>query len=119
MSVPWRNSIPHAHIFGSLSGQPQDNVYRFQPEVGKHITQPMTSGTLEAMSFVVPMTLNQYQEFKDMWATDLKFGSMNFTLQHPQDGTTKTFSFVEPYTWAQITPNKYHVGMSLLEEPSE
>lgn len=115
----WRSTVPSDHLFGSLSGQPQDNVYRFVPDQGKQIMRKMSTTKCELLSFVVPMTAVQFDEFKDMFTTDFGDGSLNFTAKNPVDGTTKTFSFAEMYSWSQVTKDRYDVGMSLIQEPNE
>lgn len=119
MAAEWRSTVPSKHMFGSLGGQPQDNVDRFKPTVGKDITHRLATGSLELISFVVPMTYNEFIEFREMYRVDLADGSLNFRVRDPLTGLHKYFSFAEVYSWQQVTMNSYHVGMSLTEEPAE
>ena len=119
MTAAWRKNVPCAYIFGSLNGQPQDNVNRFKPTVGKDITHRLATGSSELISFVVPFSYDEFQEFKEMYKVDFADGSLNFSARDPVTGITKFFQFAEPYTWAKVASNRFHVGMSLIEGPEE
>lgn len=99
MTVPsWPSDVPSSPILGSWNFQPQDNRVYYPVEIGPPMTAPRGSAPGGKASMSIMMTKAELADFLTFFASDLKHGSLAFTMEDPMTETTATWKFgQDPY----------------------
>lgn len=109
----WPVSLPTSFLFQGYSEQPQDNVLRFQPEVGP----PKMRRRATAAARVIDGTLILKQTLRavldDFYTTTLTHGADTFNWKDPGNGPG-TYAFNAPPSYSLIAPGVWRIGLQLL-----
>lgn len=109
----WPPSLPSALLVAGYTEQPQDNLIRFQPQVGP--AKLRRSGTAAARTIDGSLILKQTsrQVLDDFYKTTLSHGSDTFTWRDPGNGPG-TYAFAAPPQYSLIAPGVWRVAVRLI-----
>lgn len=115
MADAWPLTLPQAPLAGSYTQQLQDNVLRGPAEAGAEGQRRRRfTATAKTVSFAMNMTAAQLATLETFYKTTLGGGVLRFTFEDPVTGTTKEFSFEEPYQAQHVSADIFRVSMTLL-----
>jgi hypothetical protein len=115
----WPGGIPAAPLLGSLAVQNDDNVLRFQSDVGTPIRRSRYTAQSQRHSFSLILSTAQLATFDYFYKTTLGNGVTSFDFNDPITGVSASFSFAEPYSVQSMAVNGYYVvSVSLIKAAS-
>lgn len=105
--VDWPTGVPSCIEPLSPQGGMQDNRLSFETDSRMPpIERPLSSWTPEVYSVeMVPMSIDQFNEFQRWYRDDLSFGVMPFKWRHPITGVASAWKIVKgdpPYQVRKI-----------------
>lgn len=109
----WPASLPTALLAQGYSEQPQDNITRFQPEVGP--AKMRRRGTAAARIIAGEIIVKQTSRvvLDDFYTATLSHGSDTFTWKDPGKGAG-TYAFNAPPSYSLIAPGTWRIAIQLL-----
>lgn len=109
----WPVTLPTALLAQGYAEQPQDNVLRFQPEVGpaKMRRRGTAAGRVIQGELVLKQTLRAVLD--EFYETTLSHGSASFNWRDPGKGPG-VFAFSAPPSYVLIAPGVWRVSLQFL-----
>jgi len=111
----WPGAVPDNGLIAGYSERTEDNVARFQPEVGPAKLRRRSSVPTTVLQFSQIMTFVAYDALVTFYQTDLKDGTLSFTRNHPRTGISGTFLFMVPPSLAPASSALAAVSLQLRE----
>ena len=113
--IAWPETLPPRPLARGFSYKPQENVVRFQPDVGEALERVRSSTEAVAVQASFWMTARQARIVIDFWRRRLDYGTGAFTFADPVMGDVVPFKMRRPRPTA-IGGNRYivHVAMQRL-----
>ena len=114
LPTPWPVGVPESALISGYSEQVEDNVARFQPEVGPAKLRRRTSFSQTVYQFGLIMTTTEYDSLLTFYRTTLKDGTLSFKRKHPRTQVaSKTFLFMKPPTSVPVSATLMSVSLAL------
>lgn len=113
MTNVWPLSLPTALLAAGYTETPQENLLRFQPEVGpaKLRRRGTAAGRIIDGSLVLKQTSRAVLD--DFYAITLSHGADTFSWRDPGKGPG-TYAFNAPPQYSLVAPGVWRVGLQLL-----
>jgi hypothetical protein len=94
-TAAWPTTVSYHAAQGSYREKPEDNVDRFDPEVGDSISRRRTAQARETITFESIYTRDEYAALKAWRRSTILDGTLPFTRPHPFTGVTGTFKYMQ------------------------
>lgn len=117
-TAAWPVSVTQNCVRGSYREAPDENVARFQPEVGPSKMRRRMSISSKQIQFESVLSLAECATLDTFWRTTLKDGTLPFTRKNPRNGATETYIFAGPYQRIDLAGGYDRVAFSLHQIPS-
>ena len=112
----WPGGLPTAPLLGSLAVAIDDNVLRYETDVGTPIRRARYTAQSQRHSFSMILTTVQLVALDYFYKTTLGSGVLSFDFTDPITGATASFSFAEPYSIQSMAVNgNFAVSFSLIK----
>lgn len=113
----WPVAVPDVGLIAGYTERPENNLARFQPEVGPAKLRRRSSIISTILTFSQIMTYTQYDALITFYQTDIKDGSLEFTRNHPRTGVSGTFLFMAPPSSQPASNTLTAVSLQLRQIP--
>jgi hypothetical protein len=113
----WPATLPAAPATSGWQETPEDNVARFQPDVGPPKLRRRYTGSGSKVSARFLMTTDQCADLDDFFRGDLADGSLPFTWAHPVTGASLTWVFEGPPSYEASDYGLFNVSVQLRRLP--
>lgn len=113
----WPVSLPAAPLLGGIEAEDQDNVIRFEPDVGEAMARQRSTAVPVRMTVEFKLTEAQRATLMAFYRTDCAYGSVEFTWTDPEDGETASFMFLGSPKRGHQTKGAWRVSCTLLRLP--
>lgn len=117
MTAAWPGGVNQNAQVRSYGEAPDDNVARFNPEVGPPKTRRRMSISTDTLSFDLILTSSEYDTFIAFFRSTIIDGTLPFTFTHPRTSVVTTFVFVSPPKLSALSANYYNLAMSIQSVP--
>lgn len=109
----WDSNWPCQPLVDSIAVSFEDNVAKFEPEVGDAFTRPRYSAGRMIIAGTLPFPTTQIGEFRAWFRDDLARGSIKFDMQCWITHETKSFKFTTNPTFQRSASGIYLVSMTI------
>lgn len=109
----WPTSLPCYPVDGTFTETPQRNVARFQPEIGPSMTRRRSTANGSLASLTWKMNKAELAIFMTFYETELKDGSLSFSMKHPITDYSHSWSFESEPEISSIGRNVHTVAVQL------
>ena len=113
MTNVWPLTLPTALLVQGFSEQPQDNIVRFQPEVGPAKLRRRGTAAARLIDGMLILKQSSRNVFDDFYKTTLSHGADAFYWKDPGNGPG-VYAFSAPPQYSLIAPGVWRVGIQLL-----
>lgn len=113
MAEVWQTDFPCYPLEGTWTEKDQDNVVRFQPEVGNSKSRRRFTASGSTATGSWKFSKSQWVSFQAWWKTGILDGSLPFLMKHPISDDMIYWTFEEPPEMTAVTRNAITATFSL------
>jgi len=114
----WPGTLPQSALINDYTESLEDNLSRFQPEVGPPKLRRRSSIFTTSVGFSMLLTSAQLATLETFYKTTLEDGALSFTTNDFRDETPTTeYTFTSPYTFNSVSNDIFVVSFSMRRLP--
>lgn len=113
----WPASLPPP-LVGTLTIVPERNIVAWQPEVGRPLKRRRYTAKRDRVAFAILLTTGAMRDdLQEFFRDDCEDGTVTFTMDDPDTGDERTFSWEAEPQIAHVGLEIYRAAISLAREP--
>jgi hypothetical protein len=115
----WPEGLPFTPLKQGFEATDQDNLARFDPDVGEPMVRAMSTAASREYTVVFPFTAMQRDSFMAFWRETLGRGAVPFVAPHdPETGEEDVIMlFTSPPKRSAVAGGRWRVAIAMMRLP--